>query len=83
MFAVLGALLVAGSDLPLLAVAGVVLATAIGPVDDVRPQLASVRMIALAVAAVPIAVGLPLTRWASRPGSGWSRSCCSWSTPST
>jgi UDP-GlcNAc:undecaprenyl-phosphate/decaprenyl-phosphate GlcNAc-1-phosphate transferase len=58
--AVLGALLVAGSDLPLLAVAGVVLATAIGLVDDVRPQPASVRMIALAVAAVPIAVGLPL-----------------------
>jgi UDP-GlcNAc:undecaprenyl-phosphate/decaprenyl-phosphate GlcNAc-1-phosphate transferase len=58
--AVLGALLVAGSDLPLLAVAGVVLATAIGLVDDARPQPASVRMVALAVAAVPIAVGLPL-----------------------
>jgi UDP-GlcNAc:undecaprenyl-phosphate GlcNAc-1-phosphate transferase len=58
--AVLGAWLVAGSDLPLLAVAGVVLATAIGLVDDVRPQPASVRMIALTVAAVPIAVGLPL-----------------------
>jgi len=58
--AVLGALLVAGSDLPLLAVAGVVLATAIGLVDDARPQPASVRMIALAVAGVPIAVGLPL-----------------------
>jgi len=58
--AVLAALLVAGSDLPLLAVAGVVLATAIGLVDDARPQPASVRMVALAVAGVPIAVGLPL-----------------------
>jgi UDP-GlcNAc:undecaprenyl-phosphate/decaprenyl-phosphate GlcNAc-1-phosphate transferase len=58
--AVLGALLVAGSDLPLLAVAGVVLATAIGLVDDARPQPASVRMVALAGAGVPIAAGLPL-----------------------
>jgi UDP-GlcNAc:undecaprenyl-phosphate GlcNAc-1-phosphate transferase len=58
--AVLGALLVAGSDLPWLAVAGVVLATAIGLVDDARPQPASVRMLALAGAGVPIAVGLPL-----------------------
>jgi UDP-GlcNAc:undecaprenyl-phosphate/decaprenyl-phosphate GlcNAc-1-phosphate transferase len=58
--AVLGAWLVAGSDLPLLAVAGVVLATAIGLVDDYRPQPASVRMAALTVAAVPIAAGLPL-----------------------
>jgi UDP-GlcNAc:undecaprenyl-phosphate/decaprenyl-phosphate GlcNAc-1-phosphate transferase len=58
--AVLGALLAAGADLPALAVAGVVLATAIGLVDDVRPQPASVRVAALAVAGVPIAVGLPL-----------------------
>lgn len=58
--AVLGALLAAGADLPALAVAGVVLATAIGLVDDVRPQPASVRLAALAVAGVPIAVGLPL-----------------------
>jgi UDP-GlcNAc:undecaprenyl-phosphate/decaprenyl-phosphate GlcNAc-1-phosphate transferase len=58
--AVGGALLVAGADLPLPAVAGVVMATAIGLVDDARPQPASVRMVALAVAGVPIAVGLPL-----------------------
>jgi UDP-GlcNAc:undecaprenyl-phosphate GlcNAc-1-phosphate transferase len=58
--AVGGALLVAGVDLPLPAVAGVVMATAIGLVDDARPQPASVRMVALAVAGVPIAVGLPL-----------------------
>ena len=58
--AVLGALLVAGADLPLPAVAGVVMATAIGLVDDARPQPASVRVAALAVAGVPIAVGLPL-----------------------
>jgi UDP-GlcNAc:undecaprenyl-phosphate/decaprenyl-phosphate GlcNAc-1-phosphate transferase len=58
--AVLVALLVAGADLPLLAVAGVVMATAIGLVDDARPQPASVRVVALAAAGVPIAVGLPL-----------------------
>jgi UDP-GlcNAc:undecaprenyl-phosphate/decaprenyl-phosphate GlcNAc-1-phosphate transferase len=58
--AVLGTLLVAGADLPLPAVLGVVLATAIGLADDARPQPASVRVLALAVAGVPIAVGLPL-----------------------
>jgi UDP-N-acetylmuramyl pentapeptide phosphotransferase/UDP-N-acetylglucosamine-1-phosphate transferase len=58
--AVLGALLVAGADLPALAILGVVMATAIGLVDDARPQPASVRVVALAVAGVPIAVGLPL-----------------------
>jgi UDP-GlcNAc:undecaprenyl-phosphate GlcNAc-1-phosphate transferase len=36
------------------------MATAIGLVDDARPQPASVRVVALAVAGVPIAVGLPL-----------------------
>jgi len=60
--AVLGALLVTGSGVPLLAVAGVVMATVVGLVDDARPQPASVRLAALAVAAVPIAVGLPLDR---------------------
>ena len=60
--AVLGALLVTGSGLPALVVAGVVMATAIGLVDDARPQPASVRLVALAVAGVPIAVGLPLDR---------------------
>jgi UDP-GlcNAc:undecaprenyl-phosphate GlcNAc-1-phosphate transferase len=58
--AVGGALLVADADLPLLAVAGVVMATVVGLVDDARPQPASVRMAALAVAGVPIAAGLPL-----------------------
>jgi UDP-GlcNAc:undecaprenyl-phosphate/decaprenyl-phosphate GlcNAc-1-phosphate transferase len=58
--AVLGTLLVAGTDLSALTVAGVVMATAIGLVDDARPQPASVRLAALAVAGVPIAVGLPL-----------------------
>jgi UDP-GlcNAc:undecaprenyl-phosphate GlcNAc-1-phosphate transferase len=58
--AVLGALLASGADLPLLVVAGVVMATVIGLVDDVRPQPASVRLVALVIAAVPIAVGLPL-----------------------
>jgi UDP-GlcNAc:undecaprenyl-phosphate/decaprenyl-phosphate GlcNAc-1-phosphate transferase len=60
--AVLGALLVTGSGLPALAVAGVVMATAIGLVDDAWPQPASVRLAALAVAGVPIAVGLPFDR---------------------
>jgi UDP-GlcNAc:undecaprenyl-phosphate GlcNAc-1-phosphate transferase len=69
--AVLGTLLVAGADPPLLAVVGVVMATAIGLVDDARPQPASVRLAALAVAGVPIAVGLPLDRLGplARPGA--------------
>ena len=58
--AVLVALLATGSGVPALAVAGVVMATAIGLVDDARPQPASVRLVALAAAGVPIAVGLPL-----------------------
>ena len=57
--AVLGTLLVTGTDLPLPVIAGVLLATAIGLVDDARPQPASVRLVALAVAGVPIALGLP------------------------
>jgi UDP-GlcNAc:undecaprenyl-phosphate GlcNAc-1-phosphate transferase len=36
------------------------MATVVGLVDDARPQPASVRMAALAVAGVPIAAGLPL-----------------------
>jgi UDP-GlcNAc:undecaprenyl-phosphate/decaprenyl-phosphate GlcNAc-1-phosphate transferase len=58
--AVLGALLASGADLPVLVVVGVIMATVIGLVDDVRPQPASVRLVALVMAAVPIAVGLPL-----------------------
>ena len=60
--AVLGALLVTGSGLPALVIVGVVMATAIGLVDDARPQPASVRLVALAVAGVPIAIGLPFDR---------------------
>jgi UDP-GlcNAc:undecaprenyl-phosphate/decaprenyl-phosphate GlcNAc-1-phosphate transferase len=60
--AVLGALLATGAELPWLVVAGVVMATAVGLVDDIRPQPASVRLVALTVAAVPIAVGLPFDR---------------------
>jgi UDP-GlcNAc:undecaprenyl-phosphate/decaprenyl-phosphate GlcNAc-1-phosphate transferase len=60
--AVLGAVLVTGSGLPALVIAGVVMATAIGLVDDARPQPASVRLVALAVAGVPIAIGLPFDR---------------------
>jgi len=56
--AVLAAVAVTGAGLPWLVVAGVVLATAVGLVDDARPQPASVRLVALAVAAVPIALGL-------------------------
>jgi UDP-GlcNAc:undecaprenyl-phosphate GlcNAc-1-phosphate transferase len=58
--AVLAALLLTGAHLPVAAVAGVVLATAIGLVDDARPQPASVRLVTLTVAGVPIALGLPL-----------------------
>jgi UDP-GlcNAc:undecaprenyl-phosphate GlcNAc-1-phosphate transferase len=60
--AVLGAVAVTGSGLPALVIVGVVMATAIGLVDDARPQPASVRLVALAVAGVPIAVGLPFDR---------------------
>jgi UDP-N-acetylmuramyl pentapeptide phosphotransferase/UDP-N-acetylglucosamine-1-phosphate transferase len=60
--AVLGALLVTGAGLPALVIAGVVMATAIGLVDDARPQPASVRLVALAAAGVPIAIGLPFDR---------------------
>jgi UDP-GlcNAc:undecaprenyl-phosphate GlcNAc-1-phosphate transferase len=68
--AVLGALALTGAGLPAAAVAGVVLATAIGLVDDIRPQPASVRLAALTVAGIPIALGLPLDRLdpLARPG---------------
>ena len=58
--ATLLALLVAGHELPLLVIAGVVVATGIGLVDDARPQPASVRILVLAAAGVLLAVGLPL-----------------------
>jgi UDP-GlcNAc:undecaprenyl-phosphate/decaprenyl-phosphate GlcNAc-1-phosphate transferase len=45
---------------PVVVLAGLVLATAIGVVDDARPQPASVRIVALAVAGALLAVGLPM-----------------------
>jgi UDP-GlcNAc:undecaprenyl-phosphate/decaprenyl-phosphate GlcNAc-1-phosphate transferase len=68
--AVLAALALTGAGLPAAAVGGVVLATAIGLVDDIRPQPASVRLAALTAAGIPIALGLPLDRLGplARPG---------------
>jgi UDP-GlcNAc:undecaprenyl-phosphate/decaprenyl-phosphate GlcNAc-1-phosphate transferase len=68
--AVLGTLLVAGSDLPLPVAVGVLLATAVGLVDDAWPQPASLRMVALTLTGIPIALGLPLDRLGplARPG---------------
>jgi UDP-GlcNAc:undecaprenyl-phosphate/decaprenyl-phosphate GlcNAc-1-phosphate transferase len=60
MAATLATLAVVGQELPLLVIAGVVVATGIGLLDDARPQPASVRIVALAVAGVLLAVGLPL-----------------------
>jgi UDP-GlcNAc:undecaprenyl-phosphate/decaprenyl-phosphate GlcNAc-1-phosphate transferase len=60
MAASLATLLVVGHELPALVIAGVVVATGIGLVDDARPLPASVRMLVLAVAGVLLAVGLPL-----------------------
>jgi len=57
---VLAILLLTGSELPALAIGGVVLATATGLVDDARPLPWWLRLAALTVAGVPIAVGLPL-----------------------
>jgi UDP-GlcNAc:undecaprenyl-phosphate/decaprenyl-phosphate GlcNAc-1-phosphate transferase len=56
----LATLVAVGHELPPLVVAGVVVATGIGLLDDARPQPASVRILALAVAGVLLAVGLPL-----------------------
>jgi UDP-GlcNAc:undecaprenyl-phosphate/decaprenyl-phosphate GlcNAc-1-phosphate transferase len=56
---VLATLLFTGSELPALVIAGVVLATVVGLVDDARPQPAWARLLGLAVAGVPIALGLP------------------------
>jgi UDP-GlcNAc:undecaprenyl-phosphate GlcNAc-1-phosphate transferase len=57
---VLATLLLTGSELPALVIGGVVLATAIGLVDDARPLPWWLRLVALTVAGVPIALGLPL-----------------------
>jgi UDP-GlcNAc:undecaprenyl-phosphate/decaprenyl-phosphate GlcNAc-1-phosphate transferase len=60
MTASLATLLVVGDGLPVVAIAGVIVATAIGLVDDARPLPASVRIVTLTVAGVLLAVGLPL-----------------------
>jgi UDP-GlcNAc:undecaprenyl-phosphate/decaprenyl-phosphate GlcNAc-1-phosphate transferase len=60
MAATLVTLLVVGYELPALVVAGVVVATGIGLVDDARPLPASVRILALALAGTLLAAGLPL-----------------------
>jgi len=57
---VLATLLLTGSELPALVIVGVVLATAIGLVDDARPLPWWLRLVALTLAAVPIVLGLPL-----------------------
>jgi UDP-GlcNAc:undecaprenyl-phosphate GlcNAc-1-phosphate transferase len=61
MAATLGTLLL-GDGLRPAVVAGVVLTTAIGLADDVRPLGAGVRMAALSVAGLVLAAGLPLDR---------------------
>jgi UDP-GlcNAc:undecaprenyl-phosphate GlcNAc-1-phosphate transferase len=48
------------SEPPALVIGGVVLATAVGLIDDARPLPAWVRLLGLAVAGLPIAFGLPL-----------------------
>jgi UDP-GlcNAc:undecaprenyl-phosphate GlcNAc-1-phosphate transferase len=57
---VLATLLLTGSELPGLVITGVVVATAIGLVDDARPLPWWLRLLALMLAGVPIALGLPL-----------------------
>ncbi|HET6747983.1 MAG TPA: MraY family glycosyltransferase [Actinomycetes bacterium] len=56
----LATLLVVGHPLPAAVLAGLLVATAIGVVDDARPLPASVRIVTLTVAGVLLAVGLPL-----------------------
>jgi UDP-N-acetylmuramyl pentapeptide phosphotransferase/UDP-N-acetylglucosamine-1-phosphate transferase len=58
--ALLATLALVGDGLPPAVVAGIVLATAIGLVDDARPLGAGIRMVALAAAGTLLAVGLPL-----------------------
>jgi UDP-GlcNAc:undecaprenyl-phosphate GlcNAc-1-phosphate transferase len=56
----LATLLVVDHRLPPAVLAGLLVATAVGVVDDARPLPASVRIAALTVAGVLLAVGLPL-----------------------
>jgi UDP-GlcNAc:undecaprenyl-phosphate GlcNAc-1-phosphate transferase len=62
MTAVLATLALLGDGPPVLVIAGVVLATAIGLVDDARPLPASARLVVLAAAGVLLAAGLPFDR---------------------
>jgi UDP-GlcNAc:undecaprenyl-phosphate GlcNAc-1-phosphate transferase len=68
--ATLVTLLVEGHGLSTAAVAGVVLATTVGLVDDARPLRPSIRMAALTGAGLLLAAGLPLDRLSplARPG---------------
>jgi UDP-GlcNAc:undecaprenyl-phosphate GlcNAc-1-phosphate transferase len=70
MAATLATLLLLGDGLQPAVVAGVVLATAIGLVDDARPLGAGIRMVALTAAGALLAVGLPLDQLGplARPG---------------
>jgi UDP-GlcNAc:undecaprenyl-phosphate GlcNAc-1-phosphate transferase len=68
--ATLAALLVVGHELPAAVLGGVVLATAVGLVDDVRPLRPSIRMVGLTGAGILMAAWLPLDRLnpLARPG---------------
>jgi UDP-GlcNAc:undecaprenyl-phosphate/decaprenyl-phosphate GlcNAc-1-phosphate transferase len=70
MTAMLATLLLVGAELRPAVIGGVVLATAIGLVDDVRPLGAGTRMVALTVAGLLLAAGLPLSELGpmARPG---------------
>jgi UDP-GlcNAc:undecaprenyl-phosphate/decaprenyl-phosphate GlcNAc-1-phosphate transferase len=70
MTAMLGTLLLVDAELQPAVVGGVVLATAVGLVDDVRPLGAGIRMVALTVAGVLLVIGLPLAQLGplARPG---------------
>jgi UDP-GlcNAc:undecaprenyl-phosphate/decaprenyl-phosphate GlcNAc-1-phosphate transferase len=58
--AMLATLALVGGGLQPAVVAGVVLATVVGLVDDARPLGAGIRMVALTAAGVLLAIGLPL-----------------------
>jgi UDP-GlcNAc:undecaprenyl-phosphate/decaprenyl-phosphate GlcNAc-1-phosphate transferase len=68
--ATLATLLLLGDGLQPAVVAGVVLATAVGLVDDARPLGAGIRLIALTAAGALLAVGLPIGELGplARPG---------------
>jgi UDP-GlcNAc:undecaprenyl-phosphate/decaprenyl-phosphate GlcNAc-1-phosphate transferase len=70
MTATLATLLLVGDGLQPAVVAGVVLATAIGLVDDVRPLGAGIRLAVLAAAGGLLAIGLPLDELGPLAGPG-------------